>query len=147
MKRSRKPGKVIGIKVESSRKEDSPKYLATQLASYLQRELNARADAKAFREQAMRERQKAKELGNVLVMLKEYNKTKDKAIKNGEAWEPSRMEPMESYDEAALKTERGALIDRARDMDNSANEYEAEAEKARRKSVEIQQKLVEVKSG
>ena len=78
MTETKRPGKVIGLKVESFREEDSHKNLAIRLADALQKEMNARSDAKEFRLQASRERQKAKEFSNTLILLSEYQRKKKK---------------------------------------------------------------------
>jgi len=141
----KKPGKVIGFKVESDRPEDAPKSLAIELAGALQTEQNALADAKAFREQAQRERQKAKEFTGAMTMLREYNRKKEKAIKAGEEWKPSRMEPMESYDMNMIKKERVMLLERSQELINMANECDKIAEEARLHTAKIQKRLMDVK--
>lgn len=138
----KKSGKVIGLKIEYSREEDSPKNLAIRLADSLQEEITATADAKEFKEQAIRERRKAKGFSGVLTMLNEYQRKKKKAISNGEEWAPSRMEPMESYDEEMIRSERIVLIDRAKTLDEKANKYEKIADNAKLIAVELQQKLI-----
>lgn len=138
------PGKVIGFKVETDRPEDSPKNLAIQLAQSLQNEMNARGDAKEFRGQASRERQKAREFGNTLIMLGEYNRKKKISIDSGNEWKPSRMEPMESYDEQMIKEERVMLIERAKSLDDLAHQYELIADDAKIKAAKAQKKLIEV---
>jgi len=95
----------------------------------------------AFQPQAARERQKAKDLGNLLVMLVEYRRKREKALKNGEEWNPSRMEPMESYDEADIRTQRAGFIDSARDMEQMALNCEKIADNAKKTIIEIQRKL------
>jgi hypothetical protein len=143
---SKHPGKVIGLKVESFRPEDSPKNIAIELAHYLQEEMNAKADAAEFRAQANRERQKCKGFNGTLTMLREYNRKKKKAIKDGQTWEPSRMEPMESYDEDMIKEERLMMLERANDLDTKANESDEIGVGAKRKSLELQKRLIEVSS-
>ena len=58
--REQKPGKVIGLKIESDRPEDDPKNLAIKLADAMQIEISAKKDAFEFRQQAQRERIKLK---------------------------------------------------------------------------------------
>ena len=144
----RKPGtgKVVGLKIETSRPEDSATNLALRLANSLQLEMNALQDARTFREQAARERQKAKEFSNTLIMLGEYNRKKAKAIKNGEIWKVSRMEPMETYDEKMVKEERVMLIERAKELENLAQNSDKIASDAKRETVELQKKLLKTKN-
>lgn len=139
------PGKVIGLKVESHRPEDAPRNIAIELAGALQTELNAKADAKAFREQSVRERQKAQQFTNTMTMLREYNRKKEKAIKAGQEWKPSRMEPMESYNMEMIKAERVMLMDRAKELVSMANDCDKIAEKAQLESIELQKRLINVK--
>ena len=144
---SKHPGKVIGLKAESFRPEDSPKTLAIELAHYLQEEMNAKADSLEFRAQADRERQKCKGFNGTLTMLREYNRKKNKAIKDGQMWTPSRMEPMESYDEDMIKEERLMMLERANDLETKANKSDEIGVDAKRKSLELQAKLIKVSQG
>jgi hypothetical protein len=137
-------GKVIGLKVESFREEDSPKNLAIRLADFLQEEMAARTDAREFKAQAVRERRKAKDFSGVLIMLNEYQRKKKSALASGEEWEPSRMEPMESYDEEIIRDERIMLINRAKRLDKKANKHEKIAEKAKLAAAEVQKKLMDI---
>ena len=137
-------GKVIGFKIEKDRPEDTPKALAIQLAGALQNEMNARTDAKEFKGQASRERQKARDFGNTLIMLGEYKRKKKKSIEAGNEWKPSRMETMESYDEKMIRDERVMLIERAKSLDDLACEYEVMANDAKLKASDIQKRLIEV---
>ncbi len=134
--------KVVGLKIEHSRKEDSPQNLAIILADSLQEEMTARTDAKEFRAQAIRERRKAQEFSGILIMLNEYQRKKKKALADGEDWKPSRMEPMESYDEDMIRKERMTLVARGQSLDEKANDYEKIADKAKLTSANIQQKLM-----
>ena len=140
------PGQVIGFKIETDRPEDSAKNIAIQMADSMQLEANAAQDARSFREQATRERKKAKGMSDTLIMLGEYNRKKGAAIKNGEVWKVSRMEPMESYDEDMVKAERIMLVERARDLDDSANGSDKIAEEAKRNTLELQKKLRNAKN-
>lgn len=137
-------GKVIGLRIEKDRPEDTPKALAIQLAQSLQNEINARGDAIEFRGQASRERQKAREFGNTLIMLSEYNRNKKKVIDAGQEWSPSRMEPMESYEEDKIKEERVMLIERAKSLDGLAHQYELRADQSKIDAAKAQKKLIEV---
>ena len=139
--RASKPGKVIGLKIESDKPEESPQRLAKELAYFLQEEINASRDSREFREQALRERQKANQYNGILTMLREYNRKKKAALEAGDEWKPSRMEPMECYDEQMIKTERAMMLDRARDLDQMANEYDSKAKEARRQQAIRQKKL------
>ena len=139
--REQKPGKVIGLKIESDRPEDDPKNLAIKLADAMQIEISAKKDAFEFRQQAQRERMKAKQHGNTLVMLREYNRKKKKAIDDGKEWNPSRMEPMETYDEDKIKKERIKYIERARELDDLANDYDSKAKEAQLRVQQLQKKL------
>ena len=142
-----RPGRVIGLKVESYRPEDTPKNLAIKLAGALQIEMNARTDAKEFRGQAARERQKAREFGNTLIRLGEYQRKKKRTIDAGEEWKPSRMEPMESYDDQMIKEERVMLIERAASLDGLAHQYELIADEAKLTAAEAQKKLISIPKG
>ena len=136
-----KSGTVIGLKIESHRPEDSPKFIALKLADTIQEESNARSDALEYKSQAQRERQKAKELTNLLTMLNEYNRKKKKAINNGEDWKPSRMEPMESYDEEDIRAQRVELIERAKEFDKLSNNFNKIAKEASQEQARLQKKL------
>ena len=85
-------------------------------------------------------------LGNLLISLGVYYKKREKAIANGEEWKPSRMEPMESYDEKMVKEERLMLIERARDLDNKANGLESRAKNARLQGMAVQKQLMLIKT-
>ena len=142
-----KPGKVIGFKVESSKPEDSAENVAIELAASLQLEMNARADAAEFKEQAQRERKKALDFSGVMIMLNEYQRKKEKTLKAGEEWNPSRMEPMESYDMDMIKEERLMLIGRAKELDELATDAIDIANGAQKKSLALQKKLINVSKG
>ena len=142
----RKPGKVVGFKIESERPEDSPRVLAIQLANFLQQEMNAKQDAISFRDQAKRERQKAQAFIGTLTMLQEYKRKKKKALAAGEEWKPSRMEPMETYDEEMLKAEKIMLINRAKDLEELAKKHDKIANEAKQESAKIQQRIKEAQS-
>lgn len=139
--------KVVGLKIEISREEESSKNLAIKLAYLLQKEMAAKEDARCFKEQAKNERAKAKEFSNIIVMLYEYQRRKKQAQNIGQEWNPSRMEPMETYDEDMLKEERLMLINRARDFDDLANKYEKTANESKCEIIKIQKKLIEISKG
>lgn len=127
--------------VTQNRPEDSPKRLAIRLANVLQREQNARADAFALRRDAKTEERKALEMNTVLRQLREHNRKKAAALKAGEEWKRSRMDPFESYDEDAIKAERLMLIDRTRELSELANRQEQIAADAKAESLELQKQL------
>jgi len=140
-----KQGKVTGFKIEATRPEDSIAFIAIELSGCLQEEMNAKGDAKEFGEQAVRERQKAKNFSNLMITLGEYNRKKEKALKAGEVRKVSRMEPMETYDMVEIKKERLIMLERATELDEKVIFHLDIADEARKKSVELQKKLLKAK--
>lgn len=147
--RQKRSGKVIGLKIEMSRPEDEPQVLARQLADAMQTEINAASDAIAYRAQAQRERQKAKELINTLIQLQEYNRVKKEKLKVDPNWEskppweggPSRMEPMAGYNEDDIKAQKVTCIQNAQELDSQANEFDSIVKEQKALQTEIQRKL------
>jgi hypothetical protein len=143
--RSVTKGAIIGFKIETDRPEDSAGFIATELADSLQIEISARNDIKEYKEAANREREKAKQLSSVLVMLSEYKRKKKEALKNKEEWKVSRMEPMETYDENAIKKERIELIERAKQFDKLSLDFDQIAQEEKTKQILFQKKLRSIK--
>lgn len=130
-----RPGKVVGLKVTKSHPLDKyePQTLAVNLAQQLQASVNYERDAKTFAERANIERQKAIEMQEVIDQVEERRR-------NGlpPDAKKSRMDPLETYDPMALRTQKSQHERNALMFDQKAQDYTAKAEKERKEADKTQ---------
>jgi hypothetical protein len=132
------PGRIVdiapGLKAhiigEHPLDKYDPKQLAIQLASHLQGINNFSQDARSYAERSALEKKQATELRELLEKMAEY---KENGI------EPkSRMDPMRTYDEMAIKTQIANHERNAAKFEMDAHDFTAKAEAEQRKANEVQ---------
>jgi len=130
------PGLRAHIVGEHPLDKYDPKKLAIDLASHLQGVNNFAFDARVFGERAAVEKKSAAELRK---LLEEMAERKEKGIKS-----TSRMDPMETYDPMAIKTQIADHERNAAKFEMDARDFTAKAEREQRKVNEVQNLLRQV---
>lgn len=101
--------------------------------------------ATAYRQQCQNERQKATQRNTILFQLKEYNRQKKRDIEAGIERKISRMEPMETYDQAILEDERKIFQERANEFHKTADNFVELAKKEGLKILDYQKRIAELR--
>ena len=133
MPRMKTPGQAPQIRFKIEEMGLTVGDLARLLAESLQNASLRQGDAEAYDRQAASERAKVQQLNNILFQLKERRRNPPAKLR--------RMDPLNEYEEEAVKAEIAMLKKRGAKFADMAAKFRADAEKHRRSADDYQRRL------
>lgn len=137
-KRSRKLGRVIGLKIDRDRPEDSPQKLAIQLASAIEREGRFRDDSVAFAKHANELEKKIPKMRDLLERVRERDRLR---VIGEEPKQTRRMDPMMTYESSAIEQEIKKTQEKIDSLHKESQKKIKESQAAKKDQAILQYKL------